>query len=414
MDAGFLQQTGKFGTGKIFNFKIGKEAFSFITSLLDEPFSKDAHIRVMPDVCGDETGIVGLTLKIKDEVEPTFIGVDIGCGMEVVGLGDVEIDFQKLDDIIRSIVNENNFTNDELEKFKKELPKKLKCYNKINLKNSLDQCGTLGSGNHFIEICQDGDKKYLIIHSGSRRFGSIVASHYIKLSKNKFNDIEFIKKEKEKIIKDLKKRKLEKTINQVLKKFDEQVKKDLQKQDTGFHYLSGVDMKDYLNDVFICQQFAQINRRLLSEGILKMMGLKEEFHFGTIHNYIDQKNVLRKGAISAKKDEIVIIPMNMRDGCLIAKGKGNRDWNESAPHGAGRIMSRREAKKVVDMEEFKKSMEGIFTTSVGEGTRDESPMVYKPMSEIVERIGDTVEIINHIKTVYNFKNSDTQLLHWKT
>lgn len=341
------------------------------------------------------------------KVIPNIVGVDIGCGMLCVELGNIDLDLKKLDKIIRQYVPSGMNVHDEIKNYF-DL-KKLICYpllkNKDNwLEKSL---GTLGGGNHFIEIDVDeDDNKYLVIHTGSRNLGKQVAENYQDEAIHECSFENEMQAEKQSTINMLKvehrENEIQAKINEITEKYKGKTKipKDL-------CYLEGKLRENYLHDMKICQEFASRNRREIAFVIMSKMNLDCINYFETIHNYISfEDNIVRKGAISAKKGEKVLIPMNMRDGCIIGIGKGNDDWNCSAPHGAGRLMSRMQAKKTFNLDEYKESMKNIYTTSVNENTIDEAPFVYKPMQEIIDNIGDTVDIIKIIKPIYNFKANE--------
>lgn len=390
---------GKYTTARIFTDNIENEAISQIYELCNQEFVNGCKVRIMPDVHAGKGCTIGTTMEIKDKVVPNLVGVDISCGILCIRLKEKEIDFQKLDDIIRKYVpsgmnvREKAIDNSEIRKIGLQ---KLKCINNVNMDRAEKSLGSLGNGNHFCEIDVDKEKNlYLVIHSGSRYLGKQVAEYYQKIATNDLNNNT---KEKIALIEKLKNEGREKEIEYVLKVFDKP------KIPSYLAYLEGIHLKNYLYDVGIIQKYAHINRKTIANEIITRMGLTIEEEFTTCHNYIDLDNmILRKGAISAQKGEKLIIPINMKDGAIIGIGKGNPDWNYSAPHGAGRIMSRSKAKELVSLEEFKKSMNGIWTTSVCQSTIDESPMAYKPIEEIVENIKDTVTIERIIKPVYNFK-----------
>ena len=427
---------------KIFTNNIEQSAREQIDLLLEQEPFKDCKIRIMPDVHAGAGCVIGFTGNLGDKVIPNIVGVDIGCGMLCVELGDVDIDLEKLDNIIRQYIP-SGMNVHEKQVYDYDFTQ-LYCYNELKNKDGWleKSLGSLGGGNHFIEIdVDDKNNKYLVIHTGSRNLGKQVADIY----QNKAIDYCSYKKEKnderQKLIKEYKEQGREKEIEQALieinQKYDGKTKlpKDL-------CYLEGKDREDYLHDMELCQEFAVLNRNTIAKIIIKQYfglanvvnlktfedkikglillnendGIKPSICggevfisgnlplFETIHNYIDfRDNIIRKGSISAYKGERVIIPMNMRDGCIIGVGKGNEDWNFSAPHGAGRTMSRNIARQKVSMEEFKNSMNGIYTTSVSEETIDESPMAYKPMEEIIKYIEPTIEIEKIIKPIYNFK-----------
>lgn len=391
---------------KIFTKNIEEQAINQINELLKQETFKNSKVRIMPDVHAGKGCVIGFTGDLGNKVIPNIVGVDIGCGMLCVELGNVDLDLKKLDEVIRQYVpsgrNVHEFT---------KMPffiGNLKCYKELKdidwLNNSL---GTLGGGNHFIEIDIDEDNnKYLVIHTGSRNLGKQVAEIYQEKAIKYCSYDKEMQEEKQKVIKEYKEQNKEKEIQnkliEISKKYEGKTKlpKDL-------CYLEGELREDYLHDMEICQKFAVENRKEIAFAIMSKMNLDYIDCFETIHNYISfEDNIVRKGAISAKKGEMVLIPMNMRDGCIIGIGKGNDDWNCSAPHGAGRIMSRMQAKETFNLDEYKESMKNIYTTSVNENTIDEAPFVYKPMQEIIDNIGDTVDIIKIIKPIYNFKANE--------
>lgn len=391
---------------KIFTRNIEDEALNQINELLEQDAFKDAKVRIMPDVHAGKGCVIGFTGDLGDKVIPNIVGVDIGCGMLCVELGKVDIDLENLDKLIRENVPSGRNVHELPIQFSNLYLDGLYCKSMLNNKDKwLERSlGTLGGGNHFIEVdIDDDDNKYLVIHTGSRNLGKQVAEIYQNKAIEYCSYDKEIKDEKNKIIKKYKEQGREKDIQQALidvnNKYNGKIKlpQDL-------CYLEGDLRKQYLHDMRICQAFAMHNRKYIASVILEHMNLIEKDNFHTIHNYISfDDNIIRKGAISAKKGERVLIPMNMRDGCIIGIGKGNDDWNQSAPHGAGRIMSRMKAKETLNLKDFEDSMDGIYTTSVSEGTIDESPMVYKPMDEIIKYIGDTVEIEKIIRPIYNFK-----------
>lgn len=422
---------------KIFTNNIEQTAIEQIDLLLEQDAFKDSKIRIMPDVHAGKGCVIGFTGDLGNKVIPNIVGVDIGCGMLCVELGDIDLDLERLDNVIRKFVP-SGFNVHEERRYKFIEMNQLFCLKELKNKNNWleKSLGTLGGGNHFIEVDVDDDNnKYLVIHTGSRNLGKQVAEIYQNKAIEYCSYKEEMKQEIEDTIKEYKKQGKQKEIQQALvdihKKYEGKTKlpRDL-------CYLEEKLREDYLHDMKLCQEFAKDNRLCIAKQILcnyfelpyyqgyKSVRLRQKAtsmsdwytqdmiekdfrYFETIHNYISfEDNIVRKGAISAKKDEIVLIPMNMRDGCIIAIGKGNDDWNQSAPHGAGRIMSRMKAKNTFNIEEFKDSMKDIYTTSVNENTIDEAPMVYKPMQEIIDSIGDTVEIEKVIKPIYNFKATD--------
>lgn len=392
-----IELKGKYNTAKVFTDNIEQTAISQIVDLCNQEFISGSKIRIMPDAHAGAGCTIGTTMTITDKVVPNLVGVDIGCGMYCVKLKEKEIDFGLLDNVIRKYIPNGQNIRESEHKMSKEVNiKNLKCINNISYDRAMKSIGTLGGGNHFIEVNKDSKGNlYLVIHSGSRYLGKQVAEHYQELGYKKLTDNRTAKEE---LVKKLKAEGREKDIQKELKKLPNiKINKQLA-------YVEGENLDNYLNDMKITQEYARINRVAMAEEILKHTGLNIDESFTTIHNYIDVDNkILRKGAISAKLGEKVIIPVNMRDGSIIAIGKGNKDWNESAPHGAGRLMSRSKAKQSVGLDEFKDSMKHVWTTSVNEYTIDESPMVYKPIDEIIDNIKDTVEIIDIIKPLYNFK-----------
>lgn len=389
---------------KIFTNNVEDEVLEQINKLVKQPVFSDCKIRIMPDCHVGKGCVIGFTANLGEKVIPNVIGVDIGCGMYVVELGNVEINFEKLDNIIRKYIPSGKNIHLEI-KDKFEYIKNMKCYNYINdLDRIYKSIGTLGGGNHFIEIDVNSDgEKFLVIHSGSRSLGNQVANYYqnlaIDIIKNKID----VNKRRNEIINNYKKVGKDNEIQKVIKDFNEYVRENINLPNE-LCYLEGKDRENYLYDMKICQEYASLNRKTMANIILDKMGLENKGEFESIHNYLDFKtNIIRKGAISAYKDEKLIIPINMKDGCIIGIGKGNEDWNCSAPHGAGRIMSRSKAKELINLSDFKEVMQGIYTTSINEGTIDEAPMVYKPIDEIVNNIQDSVEILEIVKPIYNFK-----------
>ena len=390
---------------KIFTNNIEEEAVEQINLLLEQESFKDSKVRIMPDVHAGKGCVIGFTGNLGEKVIPNIVGVDIGCGMLCVNLGKIEIDYKKLDDfIIDNIPSGMNVNESKIAEFDLS---KLLCYKSLKnyqwIENSI---GSLGGGNHFIEIDEADDGcKYLVIHSGSRNLGVQVANYYQELANQICNyDLLGYYKKHEEIIKSYKEAGRDREIQSALKELKRSMEINRNIIPHDLAYLEGKYRDDYLHDMKLCQEFAVLNRYMLAKRICDYMGWELSDYFESIHNYISfEDNIVRKGAISAKKGEKVIIPINMRDGCIIGIGKGNDDWNNSAPHGAGRIMSRAKAMEIVDLDEYKKSMQNIYTTSVNEKTKDEAPVVYKPIDEILNNIIPTVEVIRIVKPVYNFK-----------
>lgn len=394
-----FELNGKFNNAKVFTDNIEQEAISQIINMLNQEAFADSKVRIMPDVHAGKGCTIGTTMTIKDKVVPNLVGVDIGCGMEVSYLGKIDIDFEKLDKVINEYIPSGFDVRDKVHALGSEISlEDLRCYHNIDAIRAYNSIGTLGGGNHFIEVdVNDNGEYYLVIHSGSRHLGAEVARYY---QEKAYNELTSNKIEIAEIIEQLKKEGRASEIQQTI----QNMKKPVINKD--FAYCEGSLFDDYIHDMRITQKFAVLNRKAMRDEILTHMNIEELDGFTTIHNYIDLDNmILRKGSVSAQKGEKLIIPINMRDGSLICTGKGNADWNYSAPHGAGRLMSRSAAKANITLDEFKESMEGIYTTSVNTSTIDESPMAYKPIEDIVNNITDTVEINEIIKPVYNFKAS---------
>lgn len=399
---------------KIFTDNIDEKAVNQIDLLLEQEAFKNSKIRIMPDAHAGKGCVIGFTGDLGDKVIPNIVGVDIGCGMFCANLGKVEIDFKKLDEFINNNipsgmnVNETKMADFDL--------KQLYCYDDLIhnqwIENSI---GSLGGGNHFIEVdvADDGDK-YLVIHSGSRNLGVQVADYYQDLADQICNhDLLEYYRRKDEVLKTYKELGKEQEIQETLVALKKEMEENKNKIPYELAYLEGEQREAYLHDMKLCQEFAVLNRYTMAKRIAEYMGWSISNYFESVHNYISfEDNIVRKGAISAKKGEQVIIPINMRDGCIIGIGKGNLDWNNSAPHGAGRVMSRAKAMEIIDLEEYKKSMANIYTTSVTEETKDEAPFAYKSIEEILEHIIPTVEVIKIIKPVYNFKAVEA-VPNWK-
>lgn len=394
---------------KIFTDNIEQEALNQIYTLVKQPAFVACKVRIMPDVHAGKGCVIGFTADLGDKVIPNIVGVDIGCGMLCCEIGRVDIDYAKLDSVIRINIPAGRSVRGEEIAFPQleDLFCKDQMRNMEWLRCSL---GTLGGGNHFIEIDEDSDgTKYLVIHTGSRNLGKQVAEIYQQVAILDMQGINKLEEESKKLIAEYKATGRQKDIQKGLSELKRKWNPDKLNIPKELCYLTGEHREMYLHDMKICQEFAKRNRELIASIIFDKMGwaLCTDKYFHTIHNYIDHDtNIVRKGAISAKLGEKVLIPINMRDGCIIGTGKGNEDWNCSAPHGAGRIMSRSKAKESVSLEEYQDSMKGIYTTSVSQSTIDESPMVYKSMEEILGYIKDTVGVDKVIKPVYNFKASE--------
>ena len=398
-----IEIKGKVNTAICYAKVVEDEAIEQIRRMCDYEMTAGSKIRIMPDVHSGKGCTIGTTMTVVDKVVPNVVGVDIGCGMYTVSLGKGDIDFEKVDEAAHYIPSGTRVWEGRKEKF--DLTG-LKCYRELkDTKRLARSLGTLGGGNHFIEIDEASDgTKYLVIHSGSRNLGKQVAEHYQKLAVLLDRGFEEYFEKRDQIIATYKAEGRKTEIEGALKELKRQVFKGESAMPEDLCFLYGTYMEDYLHDVEICQAFAKRSRELMAEILIGLSGLTAGESFHTIHNYIDTSEmILRKGSIAAHKGEKVLIPINMRDGSVIAVGKGNPEWNYSAPHGAGRIMSRTKAKEQLSMEEYKEAMKGIYTTSVSESTLDEAPMAYKSLGDIIDVITESVDVIEVIKPVYNFK-----------
>ena len=399
-----LEIKGKINTAICYASVIEEEAIEQIRRMCDYEFTAGSRIRIMPDVHAGKGCTIGTTMTITDKAVPNIVGVDIGCGMYTVSLGRTDINFERLDEAALFIPSGMNVWEGRQEHFDLE---QLRCYRDLKDAKRLERSlGTLGGGNHFIEIDESADgEKYLVIHSGSRNLGKQVAELYQKLAVDLSKGKEEYFKKRDEIIRTYKEKGKRKEIQAALKKIAWEQKESLIPEDLCFLY--GSYLEDYLHDVEVCQRFARRNREKMAEILLERTGIAAGEAFHTIHNYIDtEEMILRKGAIAAHAGEKILIPINMRDGSVLAVGKGNAEWNYSAPHGAGRIMSRKAAKDKLSLEEYRETMKGIYTTSVNEATLDEAPMAYKSLDDIIDVIRDSVDIIDVMKPVYNFKASE--------
>ena len=397
---------GKFNTALCYTPALEPTAEGQIRALCDQEAFAGSKIRVMPDVHAGKGCTIGTTMTIADKVVPGMVGVDIGCGMETVRLAEKEIDFSALDALIRkeipcgqNIRKEEHPLNDEIDLYQ------LRCAPYVSIERAKRSIGTLGGGNHFIEVDrgENGDL-YLVIHSGSRHLGTQVCKYYQEAGFRALCGSE--RGEIDELIREMKRKGETKEIHKALKQLRKQraqatpVPKDLA-------YVEGKLFEDYIHDMRLTQRFAMLNRKAMTNVILRGMGLTKVEEFTTVHNYIDtEKMILRKGSVSAGAGEKLLIPINMRDGSLICIGKGNEEWNCSAPHGAGRIMSRKQAFENLSMDEYAAEMEGVWSSCVVRDTLDESPMAYKPIDEIVSEIGPTADIVERIRPVYNFKAAE--------
>ena len=367
-----IELHGKYNTAKVFTDNAEQSAIAQIEHLLDQEFLSGSKIRVMPDTHAGTGCTIGTTMTITDKIVPNLVGVDIGCGMETVLLKDKRIELTQLDKAIHQYVPSGFNIRTTPHHLNEEIDlTELRCAKHVNLERAELSIGTLGGGNHFIELDKDDDGQlYLVVHSGSRNLGKQVCDYYQNAAADSLG-------------------RTGKGADRVLA------------------YLEGTLFDDYLHDMGIVQRYADINRKAMVKELEKKVKFKITEQFTTIHNYIDLDSmILRKGAISAKAGERVLIPMNMRDGSLICVGKGNPDWNYSAPHGAGRLMSRTAAKQSITLTQYEKAMQGIYSSTVNRSTLDEAPFAYKPMEEIVANIGETAEIVKTIKPLYNYKAAD--------
>ena len=399
-----LEIRGRYGTAICYARIIEDEAIAQIRRMCDYPFTRGSRIRVMPDVHAGKACTIGTTMTVTDRAVPNVVGVDIGCGMYTVRVNERDIDFSKLDAAAHRIPSGRSTWDTPAETFDLEA---LRCFPALKeldwLRRSL---GTLGGGNHFIEVDRAGDgTHYLVIHSGSRNLGKQVAEHYQRVAVQEDEGTADIQERIDAMIAEYRATGREREIQGQIRALA--AEKKARELPDDLCTVTGQHLADYLADVEVCQAFARRNRELMARILLEDAGLTAGEAFHTIHNYIDTREmILRKGAIAAHAGEKVLIPINMRDGSVLAVGRGNPEWNCSAPHGAGRLMSRAAAKAKLSMEEYRSSMAGVYTTSVLPDTLDESPMAYKSLADIIDVIRDTVDILDVMKPVYNFKASE--------
>ena len=401
-----LEIKGKKNTALCYATVVEEEAIEQIRRMCDYEFTEGSRIRIMPDVHAGKGCTIGTTMTVVDKAVPNVVGVDIGCGMYTVNLGKADIDLEKFDEAAHFVPSGMNVWAGRQERF--DLTG-LRCYRELKDAKRLERSlGTLGGGNHFIEIDRAADgTNYMVIHSGSRNLGKQVAELYQRLAINLSRGYGDYLEKRDEIIRTYKEQGRKTEIQAALKQLHWEVYESETPIPEDLCYLSGKYLEDYLFDVVICQRFARRNREKMAEVILERTGIAGGEAFHTIHNYIDtEEMILRKGAIAAHKGEKVLIPINMRDGSVLAVGKGNPEWNYSAPHGAGRVMSRTKAKNTLSMEEYQETMKGIYTTSVNENTLDEAPMAYKSLEDIIDVIRESVDVIDVMKPIYNFKASD--------
>ena len=399
-----LEVSGQYNTAKIYTDVVDQASIGQVIALCNQEFVQGSRIRLMPDIHAGAGCTVGTTMTITDKVVPNLVGVDIGCGMETVRLRESRLELQKLDKVIREKIPSGFEIREKAHRYSERINlEELRCARHVDLLRAEKSVGTLGGGNHFIEVDRDGQGRlYLIVHSGSRHLGLQVANYYQNEGYKVLNHSD--PQAEQELIQALKAQGKEKSIQKELKKLRSTKRTAVPK---ALAYVSGQLFEDYLHDMEIVQRFAALNRQAMVDEILKRMKLHPEEEFTTIHNYIDTREmVLRKGAVSAREGERLLIPINMRDGSLICTGLGNEDWNCSAPHGAGRLMSRADAKASFTVSAFKKEMDGVYSTSVGAATLDECPMAYKPIEAILDNISPTVRVEEIIRPVYNFKAGD--------
>ena len=392
---------GKINTAICYAKVVEDEAIEQIRRMCDYEFTKDSRIRIMPDVHAGKGCTIGTTMTVIDKVVPNIVGVDIGCGMYTVNLGKGDIDFSKLDEATHFVPSGMNIWEGRQERFDLQ---ELRCYRSLKNTKWLERSlGTLGGGNHFIEVDRASDgTNYLVIHTGSRNLGKQVAEIYQRLAIDLNKGKETYFRQRDEIIRTYKEQGRRNEIQKALEAISWNQRETTMPEDLCFLY--GQYFEDYMHDVEICQRFARRNREKIAEVLLSRTGMTGGEAFHTIHNYIDTNEmILRKGAIAAHAGEKVLIPINMRDGSVLAIGKGNPEWNYSAPHGAGRIMSRTKAKETLNLDEYRNVMAGIYTTSVNEGTLDEAPMAYKSLDDIIDVIKESVDVIEVMKPIYNFK-----------
>lgn len=400
-----IEITGKYNTAKIFTDVVDQQSIAQVVQLCNQPFCQGGRVRMMPDIHAGAGCTVGTTMTVTDKIVPNLVGVDIGCGMETLRLREQDLDVQALDRLIRQEIPAGFSIRQKNHPYCRQIDlQKLKCAKQVDLLRAEKSMGTLGGGNHFIEADRDDQGRiYLVVHSGSRHLGVEVAKYYQQagwkaLSRSDQDQVQ-------QLAEALKAQGRQQEIQQQIKALKRQepaVPKELA-------YVSGWLLEDYLHDMQLVQRFAALNRQAMLERILSGLGLHGEEQFTTIHNYIDtQDMVLRKGAVSAKQGERLLIPINMRDGSLLCTGLGNEDWNCSAPHGAGRLMSRSAAKAAFSVEQFRQQMEGIYTTSVSQATLDECPMAYKSMEDITRYLAPTARVEQVIRPIYNFKAGEEQ------
>ncbi len=392
---------GRYATAKCFATQIEEEAIEQIRTMCDTPFTEGCQVRIMPDAHAGKGCTIGTTMTIRDKAVPNVVGVDIGCGMYAVTLGKDDLDLVALDAACHAVPS--GFSVWDVRRARFDLTQ-LACFRQLKDTRRIERSiGTLGGGNHFIEIdrAEDGTN-YLVIHSGSRNLGTQVAAYYQGLAIDLHSGMGEYFEERDRLIAEYKAAGRRREIQRALKglrsnRREPDVPADL-------CWLEGTYLEDYLHDVALCQAYARLNRETMAEVIAEAMGFEVGEAFHTIHNYIDtDEMILRKGAIAAHDGELVLIPLNMRDGSVLARGRGNADWNYSAPHGAGRLLSRSAARRELSLDEYRAQMAGVYTTCVCASTLDEAPGAYKAREDIIDAIAESVDIIEELRPVYNFK-----------
>jgi len=395
-----LELNGKYASAKVFTDLVDNESISQVINLLNQPYVAGSKVRMMPDIHAGAGCTIGTTMTIQDKICPNLVGVDIGCGMETIRIKEDHIELRKLDVVIRDGIPSGFSIRNKPHRFASEIDmNELRCVKHVDTDRASKSIGTLGGGNHFIEANKDDNGNiYIVVHSGSRHLGLEIANFYQEAAYKALTS--YSPEEIARTVAELKASGRKGEIEATLK----QMKSKITKIPKPLAYVEGALFEDYIHDMKIAQRYADLNRKAMMDVIVKEMGFHVEDRLTTIHNYIDVEHmILRKGSVSAQAGERLLIPINMRDGSLLCTGKGNEDWNCSAPHGAGRLMSRRAAKEMFTVSEFKKQMDGIYTTSVNSSTLDECPMAYKGMQDIVDNIEPTVQINAIIKPIYNFK-----------
>ena len=398
-----MEIRGRCGVAIAYAKVIEEEAVEQIRRMCDYEFTEGASIRIMPDVHWGKGCTIGTTMTVRDKVVPNLVGVDIGCGMYTVNLGKGEIDLVRFDEAAHFVPSGRGLWEGRQEKFDLLA---LRCYRSLkDTKRIARSLGTLGGGNHFIEIDRSADgTNYLVIHTGSRNLGKQVAEHYQNIAIDLSHGKDELFRARDELIRRYKAEGRRSELQEAIKALNRDFKARAAEIPADLAFLFGSYLEDYLHDIEICQSFARRNREVIARVLLERAGLTAGEAFHTVHNYIDtDERILRKGAIAAHAGERVLIPINMRDGSILAVGRGDPDWNYSAPHGAGRLMSRTAAKERLSMEEFRETMADVYTTAVNENTLDEAPMAYKSLADILDVIEDSVDVIEVLKPIYNFK-----------